>query len=84
MAVGQYVNNESNSSSANVAYQELDLPLTISFMPVSHLMFIPNVWYGAGNICHGDAFIRMVALVSTQKINEGEELFSSYFTVVHP
>ena len=81
LAVGQYVNNQSRNKPANVAYQELDVPLCD--LPLNHLRFIPNVWYGAGNISHDNAFIRTVALVSVQQIQEGEELFSSYFTVVH-
>ena len=81
VAVGQYVNNQSKSRPANVAYQELDIPLK-SF-PLNLLRFIPNAWYGAGNICHKNACIRTVALISVREISEGEEIFSSYFTVVH-
>ena len=81
LAVGQYVNNRSKHVPANVAYQELDIPLDA--LPLDLLRYLPNVWYSSGNIGHDEAFVRTVALVSVKEIDEGEELFSSYFTLVH-
>lgn len=78
LAVGQYVNNQSSVHSANVAYQEFDVPLDFPF----HLRkFIPNIFYSSSEDEHKHT--RVVVLVSLRHITEGEELFSSYFTVVH-
>ena len=81
LAVGQYVNNRTKNVPANVAYQEVD----ISFQSIPPKLWksLPNVWYSSGNIIGENAFLRTVALVSVRDINEGEEVFSSYFTVVH-
>lgn len=81
LAVGQYVNNRTKNVPANVAYQEVDIP----FQSITPKLWknLPNVWYSSGNIVGENAFLRTVALVSVQEINEGEEVFSSYFTVVH-
>lgn len=81
LAVGQYANNASKRHPANVAYQELDI--VIESFPINLMKYIPNVWYGADNIGRDNAFIRTVALVSTKEIKEGEEVLSSYFTVIH-
>ncbi|XP_046561407.1 SET domain-containing protein 9-like [Haliotis rubra] len=80
LAVGQYVNNQSAKYPANVAYQEFDIP---SDFPFQLLKYIPNVHYGAStdSITH-DRLMRVVVLVSTRDIQCGEELFSTYFTVV--
>ncbi len=80
LAVGQYVNNRTKNVPANVAYQELDIP----FQSITPKLwkYLPNVWYSSGNIVGENAFLRTVALVSVWEINEGEEVFSSYFTVV--
>ncbi|XP_020607528.1 SET domain-containing protein 9-like [Orbicella faveolata] len=81
LAVGQYVNNRTRNVPANVAYQEVDVP----FQSIAPKLWknLPNVWYSSGNIVGENAFLRMVALVSVDEINEGKEVFSSYFTVVH-
>lgn len=81
LAVGQYVNNQTKNVPANVAYQELDIP----FQSIAPKLWknLPNVWYSSGNIACENAFLRTVALVSVREINEGEEVFSSYFTMVH-
>ncbi|CAG7832691.1 unnamed protein product [Allacma fusca] len=42
--------------------------------------FLPNVWY---NPNHNNSGIRLVPLVAVRDIEENEELFSAYFTVVH-
>lgn len=81
LAIGQYVNNQSKEFPANVAYQEFSVPLDFPF----HLrQFLPNVFYtphSAEDITH--RALRLVVLVSVRDIRVGEELFSSYFTVVH-
>lgn len=81
LAVGQYVNNRTKNVPANVAYQEVDIP----FKSIAPKLWknLPNVWYSSGNIVGENAFLRTVALVSVREIYEGEEVFSSYFTVVH-
>ncbi|XP_021373415.1 SET domain-containing protein 9-like isoform X2 [Mizuhopecten yessoensis] len=82
LAVGQYVNNQSKLFPANVAYQEFDIPLQFPF----HLRkYIPNINYSSSiqEISGQHRQTRVVVLVSLRTIEEGEELFSSYFTVVH-
>lgn len=81
LAVGQYVNNRSKKMTANVAYQEVDIPFR-SIAP-KLWKYLPNVWYGSGNIATENAFLRTVALVSIREIHKDEEIFSSYFTVIH-
>uniref|UniRef100_A0A3P9HJH4 SET domain containing 9 n=1 Tax=Oryzias latipes TaxID=8090 RepID=A0A3P9HJH4_ORYLA len=76
LAVGQYVNNCSNTKPANVCYQEYDVPDTF---PIELWQFLPNVNFSQ------DARrpLRCVVLVSFRDIAEGEELFSNYYTIVH-
>lgn len=62
---------------ANVAYQELNVPLS-RVLP-EHRCFLPNVWYSSS--CQHD-HLRLVALVSTAHIEEGDELFSTYYTLI--
>jgi hypothetical protein len=62
---------------ANVTYQELDVPL--SHLPPQLRCFLPNVWY-SGSSEHDH--LRLVALVSTTDIEEGDEVFSTYYTVI--
>ncbi|PSN45257.1 SET domain-containing protein 9 [Blattella germanica] len=76
--IGQYVNNQSPGFAANVAYQELDVPL--SLLPSNLRCFLPNIWYRSS---HENNFLRLVTLVSTTKIQQGQEVFSTYYTVVH-
>ncbi|CAH1776027.1 unnamed protein product [Owenia fusiformis] len=78
LGIGQYINNRSNDHPANVAYQEVDLGDSLQF----HLrQYIPHAWYQSPG--YSDYRCRTVALVSLRDISEDEELFSSYFTVVH-
>ena len=78
LAVGQFVNNQTRDCPANVAYQEVNIPLSF---PVHLMRWTPNINYGPRSE-HSRNFVRAVALVSTREINMGEELFSAYFTVV--
>lgn len=76
LAVGQYVNNCSNEKSANVCYQEFDVPAEF---PVELRQYLPNV-----NYRHDiQRPLRCVILVTLRDIQQGEELFSNYYTIVH-
>lgn len=78
LAIGQYVNNHTKQYPANVAYQEVDI--TEEF-PFRLRCYLPNTRYGSS--LDGNASkTRSVILVSLRDINEGEELLSSYFTLV--
>jgi len=79
--VGQYVNNQSKQYPANVAYQEFFLPESF---PARLRQYLPNNHYTASSsVPEGfNRFLKIVALVSLREISCGEELFSSYFTVV--
>lgn len=74
--VGQFVNNRSRSKLANVCYQEFDFPVDFD----RHLRkYIPNVFYKGGNLHLG---MRTVVLVTTRDLLQGEELLSTYYTVI--
>ncbi|XP_042354281.1 SET domain-containing protein 9 [Plectropomus leopardus] len=76
LAVGQYVNNCSNESPANVCYQEYDVPHKF---PIELRQYLPNVNYSHDT----QRPLRCVVLVSLRDITAGEELFSNYYTIVH-
>ncbi|XP_010216632.1 PREDICTED: SET domain-containing protein 9 [Tinamus guttatus] len=75
-AVGQYVNNCSREKDANVCYQEFDVPESF---PVELKQYLPNIVYSHDIQSH----LRCVVLVTLRDIQQGEELFSNYFTVVN-
>ncbi|BFZ16596.1 hypothetical protein BsWGS_19635 [Bradybaena similaris] len=79
--IGQYVNNHNKQYPANVAYQEFNLP---SDFPARLRQYLPNNHYTPSFIAaEGIAReLRVVGLVSLREIHCGEELFSSYFTIV--
>jgi len=79
--VGQYVNNNTKSYPANVAYQEINLPHDF---PAHLQQYLPNNHYTAScNVPAGiKRSLRVVVLVSLRDIDKGEELLSSYFTIV--
>jgi|ERR1712076_522 len=87
LSIGQYINNANYEFHANVIYQELDIPLSF---PLQLLQCIPNINFSAPLLTRiNDAdddnditVIRTVLLIALRDINEGEELFSSYFTEV--
>ncbi|XP_078658267.1 SET domain-containing protein 9-like [Branchiostoma floridae x Branchiostoma belcheri] len=82
LAVGQYVNNQSAGHPANVAYQEYNIQVDF---PFSLRKYLPNIHYSPNLQTSGDASyrsLRVVVLVSLRGIEAGEELFSSYFTLV--
>lgn len=81
LAIGQYVNNQSPEYPANVTYQEFDIP---EEFPLHLRRYLPYVKYG-GPIDHfqlSTRSLRAVVLVSLRPIKTGEELFSTYFTVI--
>ncbi|XP_076462208.1 SET domain-containing protein 9-like [Babylonia areolata] len=82
LAVGQYVNNHNKENPANVAYQEFDVPADF---PLHLRQYLPNTFYSSSldRLSPHERLTRLVVLVSTRDIECGEELFSSYFTVVH-
>ncbi|XP_068427458.1 SET domain-containing protein 9 [Clinocottus analis] len=76
LAVGQYVNNCSYETPANVCYQEYDVPYNF---PIQLHQYLPNVNY-SNDI---QRRLRCVVLVSLRDITAGEELLSNYYTIVH-
>ncbi|XP_072215678.1 SET domain-containing protein 9 isoform X1 [Excalfactoria chinensis] len=76
LAVGQYVNNCSYDKAANVCYQEFDVP---RHFPVELKQYLPNIVYSH----EIDSHLRCVVLVTLRDINQGEELFSNYYTIVN-
>ncbi|XP_002731242.1 SET domain-containing protein 9-like [Saccoglossus kowalevskii] len=80
LALGQYVNNQSKKFPANVVYQEYDV--TDDF-PLHLMKYIPNIRYSSTHHNTETRFIRTVILVSTRDIKAGEEIFSTYFTMVY-
>ncbi|XP_041474686.1 uncharacterized protein LOC121423420 [Lytechinus variegatus] len=81
MAVGQYVNNQHKGFPANVCYQEFDVPLDF---PIKLRKYIPNAFFSTlPDIGNAGRSVRTVALVSIREIQCGEELLSSYFTLVY-
>lgn len=75
--IGQIVNNCNNKLPANVAYHELNVSnknFDFKLRP-----FLPNVNY-SGN----DEILstRIVPLIATTNIVQGQELFSTYFTIL--
>ncbi|XP_036878202.1 SET domain-containing protein 9 isoform X2 [Manis javanica] len=75
LAVGQYVNNCSNDRAANVCYQEFDVP---EVFPLELKQYLPNIAYS----CDKQSALRCVVLVALRDIEQGEELFSNYYTIV--
>ena len=92
--IGQIVNNENKTNAANVRYQELQIPQTF---PVLLRKFLPNINYevvdGHSELRVVYLEVRLSKnsdennfhiwyLQALRDIEEGEELFSSYFTVI--
>ncbi|XP_034238069.1 SET domain-containing protein 9-like [Thrips palmi] len=73
--IGQYVNNGTKECPPNVAYQEFDIE---NFPPELDYL-LPNIWYSGPRGRH----LRTVALVATRKIQQGDEIFSNYVTLLH-
>lgn len=89
--LGQIVNNANPKipgHSANLAYQEVNLKIgetenqTLGEYRI--LGLLPNVYYKNEFLDSNESLtIRVVALVATTDINEGEELLATYFTLVN-
>ena len=75
--IGQFVNN-GGKEACNVAYLELDLP---DQFPLHLRKFLPNVNFESSAI-DGVRPLRLVVLVALRDIEQGEELLSSYFTIL--
>jgi hypothetical protein len=75
--VGQIVNNCSKAFPANVVYHELSAS-NANFDRRLRL-FLPNVNYGGQD---DGLSVRVVPLIATKDLSEGQELFSTYFSVV--
>ena len=73
--VGQIVNN-GGVRDANVSYHEIELS-SDNFDPLC-LRFLPNVRYDSDS-----STIRIVPLIALRDINQGEEVLSSYFSLVN-
>ena len=76
--VGQFVNNENSMHEANVRYQEIDVPMDF---PIQLRKFWGNINFES-SLTDGERHLRIVVLLALRDIYEGEELFSSYFTVI--
>ncbi|KAI8331455.1 hypothetical protein BD560DRAFT_415707 [Blakeslea trispora] len=75
LAIGQFVNNETSDLTANVCYQEIDLPVTF---PNDLRYLIPNMYWNP----HFQTSTRLVALVALRDIYPGEELRSTYMDLL--
>ena len=72
------MNNENTKHPCNVFYHEVNLP---NNFPMDLLKYVPNVNYEC-IATDGLRELRLVALIANRDIAAGEELFSSYITVV--
>ena len=80
--MGQIVNNGTDSHRPNVTYHELDVPDTDVWAVLR--CHLPNIPYEQATRVEGLArgrAVRIVPLVATRDIEQGEELFSSYFSI---
>ena len=77
--IGQIVNNHKNGlEPPNVVYQELDIIHSEEQFSHHILPLLPNINYDF-QLNHR---IKLVPLVAVREINENQELFSSYFTLI--
>ena len=89
--IGQIVNNANPKipgHSANLAYQEVNLTIgeieNDSSAEYKLLGLLPNAYYKNDTFNAQERLtIRVVPLVATTNINEGEELLATYFTLVN-
>lgn len=75
--VGGTLKPPDKENAANVDYMEVDLPPDV---PLEWRRFIPNVYYSLNT--NAKNAIRMVGLIATEDIHSGQELYSSYLTIV--
>ncbi|XP_065176255.1 SET domain-containing protein 9-like [Sycon ciliatum] len=85
LSIGQIVNNGTKDNPANVSYEEADL--LVKFPP-AHRRYIPNLNYEPLCCSPGEetdmtrVWVRIVGLVASRDISAGEEILSSYMTLV--
>ena len=72
------MNNCNKDFDANVAYHELNI--FVENFDLSLRPFLPNVNYGGNN---GNMSTRIIPLIATKDISQGQELFSTYFSIVN-
>ena len=72
--IGQIVNNQSSHFQANVMYEELNIH---SDSCIDVLSLLPNINYDS---VFKD--LRLVPLIATRDIQAGEELYSTYFSII--
>ena len=83
--LGQIVNNHKTGVKPNVVYQELDINIIHSEEEEEHISYyhilplLPNINYDFQFNQHR---IKLVPIVALREINENQELFSSYFTLI--
>ena len=88
--VGQIINNANpkiTGHSANLAYHEITVTFgeneSDTFKDFSILGLMPNAYYKGDTLnLSGNPLLKVVALVATRDVHEGEELLSTYFTLV--
>lgn len=73
---GQLINNRTTEMNSNVAYAEIDVPLTE--LDRSLMKYIPNVVYSA----HDEAHFRLCGLIALRDLDAPCELLSDYHTLV--
>ena len=73
--IGQIVNNQSSTQKANISYEEISLNQK-SCQKI--LSLLPNINYESGFQQH----LRLVPLIAIDDINAGQELFSTYFSLI--
>ena len=76
--VGQIVNNCNKDFTSNVAYHEIDV--FIDNFRLQLRPFLPTVNYGGNS---EDLKVRIIPLIASKDIKEGQELFSTYFTIIN-
>eukprot|EP00762_Andalucia_godoyi_P001369 ANDGO_04937.mRNA.1 hypothetical protein len=76
---GQYI-NYSNNGLANVAYMECDFQA--AEFPPEFSPYLPYTWANMESAVAMQDTVHIVALVSTSEIKKGDELFSTYITLV--
>ncbi|KAL1933076.1 hypothetical protein VTP01DRAFT_8754 [Rhizomucor pusillus] len=77
LAIGQIVNNGTRAFSPNVQYQEVDLP---SNFPIHLRQYLPNIHWSSTDPF--SSYSRIVVLMATRHIYDGDELFSTYMDTV--
>eukprot|EP00095_Tigriopus_kingsejongensis_P007837 maker-scaffold1517_size37798-snap-gene-0.10 protein:Tk07837 transcript:maker-scaffold1517_size37798-snap-gene-0.10-mRNA-1 annotation:"predicted protein" len=81
LSIGQIVNNgDVHTHARNVTYHEMDLNPEL-FDPGLRIL-LPNIHYESETLGGMPKPIRIVPLIATKDITQGEELYSSYFSAV--